>query len=213
MQLIFKIFLVLHIIGGSLSLLSGLLVVLSKKGNQRHRKLGRVFYYSMLLTTSSSLLLAVIKSGLFLFCIGIFSFYQTYMGYRAIKNKELRAGTADKLVWSMAVINSLVMIATINPVLMVFGGIGVANTLRQFIQQRQLKGSPAPAGEWLQLHIGMIMGAFIATVTAFIVVNAPDNLGTVYAVLLWLTPTILLVPLIVFWSIKYKKRATPSPQI
>lgn len=207
MLLFSKIFLVLHIIGGSLSLFTGFLVVLTKKGNQRHRKLGKVFYYCMLLTTSSSLVLAVIKSGLFLFCIGIFSFYQTYMGYRATKNKALQATASDKLVWAIAFVNSVVMISTLNPVLMVFGALSTVNTLRQFAQQRQLNGSAAPAGEWLQLHIGMMMGAFIATVTAFIVVNAPDNLETMYAVLLWLAPTLILAPLIVFWSIKYKKRA------
>lgn len=208
MQTVFFIFLVLHIIGGSLSLISGLSAIISKKGGGLHRKSGKVFFYAMLVTTISALVMAGIKSGLFLFCIAIFSFYQTYMGYRAIKNKSLVASNWDKAVWGIAIINAFVMVLTGNVVLMVFGGIGIANTIRQLMHQRKLAGTAAAKGDWLQLHIGMMMGAFIATITAFVVVNSPDNLGGVAATLLWLSPTIVLVPLLVYWSIKYKKRAT-----
>lgn len=213
MKIVFTIFLVLHIIGGTVSLLSGLGAVISKKGGLWHRRFGRLFFYAMLLTTLSALIMAAIKSGVFLFTIGVFSFYQSYMGYRAIKNKSMVANTYDKIIWALALVNAVVMVSTLHPVLLVFGGIGLANTIRQLIHQLKLKGQAAAKGDWLQLHIGMMMGAFIATITAFVVVNAPDNLGTAAATLLWLAPTLLLVPLLVYWSIKYKKRATTSPKI
>lgn len=208
MKVVFTIFLVLHIIGGTFSLLSGLGAVISKKGSLWHRRFGKVFFYAMLLTTLSALVMAALKTGLFLFTIAVFSFYQTYMGYRAIKNKSMLANRYDKIIWGVALINAVVMITTLHPVLMVFGGIGLANTIRQLMHQRKLDGRPAPKGDWLQLHIGMMMGAFIATITAFVVVNAPDNLGTALSTLLWLAPTIVLVPLLVYWSIKHKKKGT-----
>ena len=208
MKLVFTIFLVLHIIGGTFSLLCGLGAVISKKGGLWHRRFGKVFFYAMMLTTLSALVMAALKSGVFLFTIGVFSFYQSYMGYRAIKNKTMVANRYDKMVWALALVNAVVMVTTLHPVLMVFGGIGLANTIRQCIHQVKLKGQAAAKGDWLQLHIGMMMGAFIATITAFVVVNAPDNLGSVLSTLLWLAPTIILVPLLVYWSIKYKKKGT-----
>jgi hypothetical protein len=45
-----------------------------------------------------------------------------------------------------------------------------------------------------------MMGAYIASLTAFVVVNAPERAS----IIPWVLPAIFLVPLIVKWSRKYK---------
>lgn len=204
--MVFTIALVLHIVSGSAALLSGLVAVIVKKGSVPHKISGKVFFYAMLVTTLGSLVLSAIKPNLFLFCIGIFSFYQNYMGFRAIKNKALIPNSLDKVVWSVALVNGLIMIASLNIVLIVFGAINSTNVFRQWLMNRRVKKQGAPAGEWLQLHIGMMMGAFIATVTAVLVVNVPDQNNKLLASIIWFLPTIVLVPLLVYWSIKFKSR-------
>lgn len=53
---LFKIFLIVHIAGGSIGLLTGLLNIIQKKGGKKHKLIGRVFYFSMLVAGLSSLL-------------------------------------------------------------------------------------------------------------------------------------------------------------
>jgi hypothetical protein len=45
-----------------------------------------------------------------------------------------------------------------------------------------------------------MIGAYIASITAFLVVNIDFVPGAI----LWLLPTFLMVPLIIVWSNKYK---------
>ena len=49
---------------------------------------------------------------------------------------------------------------------------------------------------WLLIHLQRMIGAYIASVTAFIVTNDNYNLGIIG----WLLPTAILVPLIFKWS-------------
>jgi hypothetical protein len=53
----------------------------------------------------------------------------------------------------------------------------------------------------------MVRITAFASVTAFLVVNNDDNIG-LPPVAAWLLPSVLLVPLIVYWTRKYKKPVT-----
>src|SRR4051812_101788 len=97
-MVIYKISLVLHIVSGFLALSCGTFAVIARKGSPSHIRSGRIFYYSMLLVSVSALLLSGYKQNLFLFCIGIFSFYQNYAGARAVRNKSLLPSLADYAV-------------------------------------------------------------------------------------------------------------------
>jgi hypothetical protein len=68
--------LVLHIIGGTLGVLSGFVAVFLRKGSRRHALTGNVFVVSMLILSLSGLILAIMKSqpgnilgGAFTFCL------------------------------------------------------------------------------------------------------------------------------------------------
>jgi hypothetical protein len=90
-------------------------------------------------------------------------------------------------------------------VLMVFGAIGFVLAIRHWLVYIHLRRGHPPTGlAWLKMHIGMMMGAYIATVTAFVVVNykifsflhLPDWF-------FWLFPSMVLSPFIVYWTRKY----------
>jgi hypothetical protein len=84
-----------------------------------------------------------------------------------------------------------------------FGGIMLLFAWRgvSFIWQdyNTYKGNIKNTNYWLLFHLQRMMGAYIASLTAFAVVNAPDNIGA----FIWVLPAALLVPLIIKWTKKY----------
>jgi len=54
--------LILHILGGTIGLLSGTLAIAVRKGSRLHRASGNVFTIAMLTLASSALCLAIMKS-------------------------------------------------------------------------------------------------------------------------------------------------------
>ena len=194
-----------HVLSGFLSLLSGLIAVLSVKGSGKHRLAGKVFFLSMFGVCSSAVIIALAKDNRFLLLIGIFAFYQTFAGWRAVKNKSLVPGGADRIVLTAGTINSFFMVLSLQPVLVVFGLISSMAVVRHWSVLRQVSsGRLKNPAAWLQMHIGMMMGSFIATVTAFLVVNYK-----VFSFLhlpgwfFWLLPSAVLSPLIMYWTKKY----------
>ena len=75
MIIAFKIFLIIHIAGGSAGLITGLINIIQNKGGKRHKLIGRVFYFSMLMAGFSSLVLSCLHPNHFLFMVGLFTFY------------------------------------------------------------------------------------------------------------------------------------------
>ena len=57
---------------------------------------------------------------------------------------------------------------------------------------------------WLIGHLQRMTGAFIASITAFLVVNAKYFPNSILGFVYWLLPTIIFTPLIVKWSKKYQ---------
>ena len=80
----------------------------------------------------------------------------------------------------------------------IIGTRGVITTIRNFIKQ------PTSKSVWIEGHISGMVGGYIASVTAFLVVNNDKYIG-LPPVVAWLLPTALLVPYIVYWTRKYKR--------
>lgn len=206
MALTHSVLLALHIMAGINALVTGTLIVLLKKGGQRHRRLGNLFFLAMLGVGITAFALAIVRSNAFLFMVGVFSMYQVLGGHRAVRKKSLRPSIAD---WSITVIgaaNGVAMLWSAQVVLLVFGLLSVwfvINDVRTYLLV--LRNGPVPRMLWLQRHIGYMMGAYIATFTAFLVVNV----GTSSAGLLaWLGPTAVGVPLIIRWTRRYTGKAS-----
>jgi hypothetical protein len=205
MEIFLKITLVLHIICGFLSLLTGTLISILKKGDKRHRLMGRIFFFGMIGVSISAITISVFKNNQFLLVIGIFSFYLNYGGYRAIREKTLRPTFADWLVFAIGAGNGFYMVYSLNTVLMVFGGITLFTAINQFrVNLKVLKGQQLHPLDWLKRHIGMMTGAFIATVTAFVVVNVRLGEDSIIPFWVpWVAPSMIMFPLIWVWMKKY----------
>ena len=88
-----------HIVAGSLTLLSGFLAMTSKKGQSTHRLSGKVFFWSMTVTTLLGLNAGIFRTNYQIFIpIAIISFYQAASGYRILFIKTLNKGQNPKLL-------------------------------------------------------------------------------------------------------------------
>lgn len=213
MDTLFTILLILHIAGGFTGLLSGSINLTMKKGGKRHRKVGRVFVVGMLTAGFSALGLSAIHPNYFLFMVGIFTLYMVSTGNRYIffrlMAKEAKPQLLDWILTiAMGVIGSLLigfgiwLLINSNNfgiVFIFFGVIGlgfVRNDLKNY------RGNSPFKNYWLLSHISRMTGGYIASLTAFLVVNAQYSPVHVPSVMVWLFPSFLLVPFIFKWSRK-----------
>jgi len=209
MDIIYQLALYTHIISGGVALVSGTVAMGTKKGNKNHKLAGKFFYYSMWLVITLALYISIIKGLSFLLHVAIFAFFQNYNGLRAIKNKTLKPHVFDWFILIVAGINAAFMLYSEQPVLIAFGCISVLlcfSQIKTYISV--LKGKELSKLLWLNQHIGMMIGSYIAAFTAFIVVNTamlfPSQSMTIH-IIAWLSPTIILVPLLIYWQNKYAK--------
>ncbi len=196
--------LILHIIAGFTALLTGTAILFIRKGGTVHRRAGLAFFISLMAVSFSSFLLSVVHPNPFLFMIGAFTLYQGLSGYRAVKVRLRTTGVRDLLITLLGAVDAVAMCISGQVVLMVFGGISaflVVGDVR--VHALTLRRQPVPRHTWLQRHIGHMMGSYIATFTAFLVVNFSSSpLG----VWVWFMPSVAFVPLILIWTRHYTKR-------
>lgn len=211
MELIRNIFLMIHVFTGMSALLFGLIAMVTKKGSNKHKNAGSIFYWSMIFVAITALFLSIINESIFLFSIGIFSYFMTHFGRRMVINKSLKASLSDWIILSIATLNSILMIITFSIVLTIFGVISLLLALdlaRAFVKSN--RNSNIPKNEWLRQHIGLMIGAYISTITAFLVVNFQ---AMPYKWIIWLLPTAVFSPLIAYWQIKTNSKKKKSPRL
>jgi uncharacterized membrane protein len=213
---IFKNLLYVHIFCGTISLALGLFVMITKKGNARHRLIGTVYFYSMLIAALVSFPMSYLHSDYFLFIVGVFTTYMLLSGKRYLKNKGI--SDVKPIDWLLTFvmlffgiafivfgIHKLINNNSFGTVLIVFGGISCLFVWRD---KNNFEGKSRYRNYGLVAHIERMVASYIATVTAFLVVNnkvLPD-------IAAWLLPTLLLVPLLVKWVRKYKIKAVDRQQ-
>ena len=163
----------------------------------------------------TSVTMTLIKFNPFLLAIGLFSTYMTYSGKKAIDFWRLKQnyfpGFKDRLPFYIAFVTSILMICLPIAqmvldkefrisVLSIFGIIMLLNSYRD-IRTFSREGNFVPKNKiWIIQHIGMMGGAYISTLTAFLVVNVSMNPDW----LPWLIPTIIGTPMIFRATAKWK---------
>lgn len=217
MKALYPYLLNIHILFGAFGLLSGSINLMLKKGGVIHKKIGFTFVLSMLITGISALLLATFSFNVFLFIVGIFTIYLVGTGQRYMQLRNLGKGQGPKLgdwilSYSMLIVGIIFICwgayllvfesDLMGITLLVFGGIGI-QSVRKDLQNYRSKIKYKMY--WLREHIIRITAAYIASFTAFIVVNQEKFPDSIPQVVFWLLPTIVLTPLISFWVRKYTK--------
>jgi len=198
-----------HIGAGVLALLAGGVALATEKGSHRHRRAGRVYVAAMAVVVVTVLALFAFEQSFFrtfLLLVAVFSGYFAFSGYRALARKRPSDGPAA-VDWAgaVAVVAACVALGawglarlaigdSLGVVMVVFGALGLA------VGVADLRAFRAAASESrLVSHLSRMVGAYIATVTAVSVVN----LGTAPAVVAWLWPTAVGVPLIWYWQAEH----------
>jgi uncharacterized membrane protein len=202
MQLLFMVFLSLHIATGGTALLAGIVSMASAKGKSIHRLAGIIFFWGMVGVFVSSLYMSLVKYNWFLLCICFFSFYLTCSGYVALKLKtKVQVANARLLltiIYLGGFLSGLAMIglainlfsygSMFGTVPVIFGLISMSLSFRDYlINNGQVDSKPV----WLPSHALRMAGAFAATLTAFTVVNI--QIGQQW--ILWLLPAFIIIPI------------------
>jgi uncharacterized membrane protein len=210
-----------HIAGGTLSLISGILPMVVTKGNDIHRLFGKIFFFGMTVVFITGFTVSLIKNIPFLFLISIFSYYLVATGYRSLYLKKLHRGQKPAIVdWLLNIVSGLFLagmvawgiylivkgsgqMGTVSLVFGLVGTRGVIKSIKNFTKQPESKTL------WIEGHISGMVGGYIASVTAFLVINNEHYIG-LPMVVAWLLPTVMLVPFIVYWIGRYKKPVKKS---
>ena len=96
------LFLLLHIIFGAISLLSGLAALSVRKGERLHRGFGNVFFGSMLGMSASGALLALMNMERINIVVGVLTFYLVATAWATVKRNEGEFGLFEFLACPVA---------------------------------------------------------------------------------------------------------------
>ena len=199
------ILLSIHILAGSVALVSAALALSTEKGKKFHVLIGKAYFWSMVIIFLTALPMSIITGNVFLFLIAIFSFYLAFSGMRFAKNRTGVPTRVDLIavnfmflsgvgMWILAIIffidNDSQFIT-----LIVFGFLALFLGYGDF---QTFKNQTAIGKERIAKHLTNMMGATIAVVTAVLVVNPPTNPEWVW----WILPTVLITPIIFWWNKK-----------
>jgi uncharacterized membrane protein len=215
MEIVFNIFLTMHIIGGASGLLTGILNMIAKKGDLKHKVIGKVFSISMLTAGLTSLVLSVLNPSQFMFMVGVFTVYMVGTGHRYLHLKMLNKNQKPKIIdWTLTFAMLLagiwfIVLGTLNLlkanffglVFITFGFLGLLFVSHDF---KNYRGKSDILNYWLSEHLQRMVGGFIASSTAFLVVNAKYLPDFIPIIVFWLLPTTIFTPLIIMWATKYE---------
>lgn len=207
---VFKVVLSIHILFGSVALFVAPAAMLTRKGGLWHRRWGKIFFWAITGVAVTAVVMSFIRSGLFFLLVALFSFYLALTGYRVLyrKTPQQLPSNVDRIAASTMLLGGLALIAygvyllvtsSFGIVAIVFGVIGFLfgiSDLRDFLHQ------PADKMAWWYSHMTRMLSAYIATVTAFSVVN----FKFLPPFARWLWPTIVGTVGIVIWTRHYRRK-------
>lgn len=206
--MIYNLLLIIHIIAGFAALLGAAGAVSTKTfipNHNWHIRFGRTFFYGMVLVFLTTIPMTLLRPNIFLLLIGIFSFYLAWSGWRMAVNRTGEATFADLLGMIIMGCAALMMIGWGSWIfvsgdgngvtLIVFGAIGGGFALKDLSQYTK---GPVKGKERISAHLSAMMGATIAAITAFLVVNIQTDPVWVA----WIAPTVVVVPFIVYLNRK-----------
>lgn len=210
--------LIIHIIAGFTSLVTGLISILSLKGGKIHKKSGKIYFYSMTIVFVTAIIIASYRFNRFLFLIAFLSYYSVFAGVRKLRLKNLHKNQKPKWYdWTAGIINGIANLFFIGlgiyySILNGFFsggallslGFGIGGLLISYVNLKPFIIKPNKSYHWYLSHIGNMFGGYIATSTAFL-----STLISKYEImnpfLGFALPSIIGVPLLIYWMNKTEK--------
>ncbi len=208
-----------HVFSGGVALLSGIGAIMTKKGRKKHILSGEIYFWAMFSVIITALVVGFYRDNIFLQTVAIFSFYMAFTGKRAVRYKKqispkpidwivsIAALSIAAFMLYLAIVNGIrIGLSGVVPVLFLFGGILFIMTLQDL---RKLRNKTFVKNQWLYTHIGRMGGSFIATFTAFLLTNVRFDPNWV----VWLAPTLVGTPMIVYAIRSWKRKMTPKLKV
>ncbi|SDK43668.1 Predicted membrane protein [Catalinimonas alkaloidigena] len=214
METLIRSLLILHIAAGFTALVAGFIAIVTPKGKTAHRLSGRWYFWGMVVIAITAALMAGYRGNDFLFTVGVFSFFLSYTGYRALQRKRGEpARVLDWMLTGLALGTGVYMVGKaglgffsegsgFEPVLLVFGAFCARSGWQSLREFRRPFDPARDRHRWLFQHLGHMGGAYIATFTAFLVTNVSWQPAWV----VWLLPTVIGTPLIAYAIRHYRQR-------
>jgi len=225
-----QIVLFIHVVAGFITLASGVMSMVTRKGGKNHRRWGLVFFWSMaIITVSSWITVFFFRFNPFLFGVSILAMYMTFTGYRVVFRKRgangQNATIMDWVAVGLATISALylaiwgALVAMGNVVIgwsSTFGFLAIA--LAGFIlytaiweDVRAFRRPITDKQWWWYYHMERMLGAFIGAVTAFIVQRMGDSavLGD-FSWVFWVLPGVIGGFGITYWVGYYRRKFNKS---
>ncbi len=212
----FRTLLVIHITAGAIALTSAFVAAATKTLDLPHKwhiYSGVTFFIGMIVIFVTAIPMAFMKSNVFLFLIAIFSFYLALSGWRYARN---RSGAPARFDWVIAGLMAVASVCMIFFGVMIFTGdhshgitmaiFGCIGAGLSFSDLWGFRRGGVSGKQRIANHSTKMLAGTIATVTAFLV----TNFTTHPAFILWLAPTVVITPFIVWWGKRIQAGVKPK---
>lgn len=206
MQTLHTVNLIIHIASGFTSLTVGLIPMIAQKGGRVHKVSGQIFFWAMFGVFTTATVSWLQQPGKpffqFLLVVGFFSFHMALTGVRTLRMKSTKAqpGRFDWVVAGIAMLGGIMAIlfgiwqlynglrmgefSMFSILYLLFGGFFLRNgQMDWWLYSGRV---PMEKRHWFYNHIVRMIGAYIASFTAFCVVNGEQI--PLPAILVWTLP-------------------------
>lgn len=198
-----QFFLYMHIAMGMAGLLTGAVVMVLSKNHRLHSKLGNLYFITMCLAALAAIVLSHLHPNLFLFVVGVFTLYMLLSGKRVIHHYRRTNFYPDYVLTTAMAMAAWWFLGYGVYLLWNKGTFGIVFLFLGWFSIRYVwtdiqwyRGILQGRVEATVLHFQRMAGSYIASATAFTVVNNKILPGPVA----WLLPAVLLVPVIIRWT-------------
>ncbi|PKF75744.1 hypothetical protein [Chryseobacterium sp. PMSZPI] len=194
----------IHVTSGTTALIAGFLILFKTKGTSLHVKLGQLFIYCMIVVvTTGAFGVIVFKRNLFLLLITVLAGYNTYSGFRILKEKSNRFYLKDLLAMlgaltiAWAFIYYLKLIGFYwNPVV-IYSGVGYLLLVVFYDVFRYCIPVSVYGNLWRYEHSSKMISAMGALLSAFVGTLLPD-----YKPYSQILPSLLMILIMFFLNVK-----------
>ena len=216
MELLLKVIFLAHIFAGGITLISGPIAIFYNFKQPRNHKLaGKIFFYAMFFVCASAVI-GFLKQPdqifyQFLLGIAVLVWAGIMRGIRSVM--LMKGGKITNFDWVYTSILGFAGLAMVGwagwllsmnvniafPILFtVFGAGALKDTVKNYRIFSNWENMSK--FQWMELHLVSMLGAFIASTTAFTVNAAPFLPWPAQ----WFGPTVMLVPVVYFFVKKVK---------
>jgi len=223
----FDVLVALHIVSGTIGLITMWVPIIGKKGGPTHRRWGRIFAHALLFTGIVAIGISIVTllyplethpfSDDAELVRGLFGWMMLYLatltimlsryGMWCIQNKANHTGNRHALNYFLQAATFITAVNcawqgyAINQPLMI--GISIIGILSAVLNTRFILQSAPPPSEWLIQHTRGLVGAGISVYTAFFAFGAVNLMPQLaFNPVLWSTPCTLGIGLLLYHQYK-----------